>query len=255
MARHVAFVVRKTDLEANRGRTDLWLVNTDGMGLRQLTSHPENDCNPRWSPDGKTIWFISSRSGSSQVWRIAPDGGEARQVTDLPLDVANLIVSPDGRSIAFTVEVFPDCNSIQQTKARLDEIGKRKASGRIYDRLFVRHWDTWSDGRRSHVFVMPADGGEPVDVMKGMDADCPSKPFGGPEEIAFTPDGKAVVFTARDAGRQEPWSTDFDLYLAPVDGYQAGHVPDRGQRGLGHLSCLLAGWQDPGVSGHVQTGV
>jgi len=216
--RQVVFVVRKTDLEANRGRTDLWLVNTDGMGLRQLTSHPENDSNLRWSSDGKTIWFVSSRSGSSQVWRIAPDGGEARQVTELPLDVANLIVSPDGRSIAFTMEVFPDCNSIQQTKARLDEIAKRKASGRIYDRLFIRHWDTWSDGRRSHVFVMPADGGEPVDVMKGMDADCPSKPFGGPEEIAFTPDAKAVVFTARDAGRQEPWSTDFDLYLASVNG-------------------------------------
>jgi len=219
--RTVVFVVRKTDLEADRGRTDLWLVNTDGTRLRQLTSHPENDSGPRWSPDGRMVWFISSRSGTSQVWRIAPDGGEATRVTNLPLDVGNLVVSPDGRSIAFTVEVFPDCNSIQETKVRMDEIGKRKASGRIYDRLFVRHWDTWNDGRRSHVFVMPAHGGEPVDVMKGMDADCPSKPFGGPEEITFSPDGKAVVFTARDAGRQEPWSTDLDLYRVPVDGSES----------------------------------
>ena len=118
----------------------------------------------------------------------------------------------------------------------LADLAKRKASGRIYDRLFVRHWDTWSDGRRSHVFVIPADGGEPVDVMKGMDADCPSKPFGGPEEITFTPDGKGVVFTARDAGRAEPWSTDFDLYLAPVDGSKPLQVPDRGQSSLGHVS-------------------
>ena len=219
--RQIVFVVRKTDLEANRGRTDLWLVNADGKGLRQLTSHPENDANPRWSPDGKMIWFVSSRSGSSQVWRITPDGGEARQVTDLALDVANLVVSPDGHHMAFTVEVFPDCNSIQQTKARLDELASRKASGRVYDRLFVRHWDTWADGRRSHVFVVAAEGGEPVDVMKGMDADCPSRPFGGPEEITFAPDGKGVVFAARDAGRAEPWSTDFDLYLAPVDGSQS----------------------------------
>jgi dipeptidyl aminopeptidase/acylaminoacyl peptidase len=216
--RTVVFVVRKTDLEANRGRTDLWLVGSDGKGLRQLTSHPENDDNPRWSPDGKTVWFVSGRSGSSQIWRIAVDGGEATQVTDLALDVGNLAVSPDGSHIAFTVEVFPDCNSIQQTKARLDDVAKRKASGRVYDRLFVRHWDTWADGRRSHLFAMPATGGTPKDLMQGMDADTPSKPFGGPEEITFTPDSKAVVFTARDVGRQEPWSTDFDLYQAPVDG-------------------------------------
>ncbi len=214
----VVFVVRKTDLEANRGRTDLWLVGSDGRGLCQLTSHPENDSNPRWSSDGKTIWFISSRSGSSQVWRIAVAGGEATQVTDLPLDVANLIVSPDASRLAFTLDVFPDCNSIQQTKARLDDLAKRKASGKVYDRLFVRHWDTWADGRRSHVFVMPASGGTPVDLMQGMDADTPSKPFGGPEEIAFTPDSKAIVLTTRNVGRSEPWSTNFDLYLAPVDG-------------------------------------
>ena len=217
---YIAFVLRKTDLEANRGRTDLWLVGADGAGLRRLTTHPENDSNPRWAPDGKSIYFLSSRSDSSQVWRIHIDGGEAEQITDLPLDAANLLVSPDGRHVAFTMEVFPDCNAAQ-TKEKLDKIDKRKTSGKIYESAtggFVRHWDSWKDGRRSHLFVMPTAAGEPVDVMLGMDADTPSKPFGGPEEIKFTPDGKAVVFTARDVGREEPWSTDFDLYLAPVDG-------------------------------------
>jgi dipeptidyl aminopeptidase/acylaminoacyl peptidase len=214
---YIAFVLRKTDLEANKGRTDLWLVGADGAGLRRLTTHPENDSNPRWAPDGKSIYFLSSRSDSSQVWRIHIDAGEAEQITNLPLDAANLLVSPDGRHIAFTMEVFPDCNAAQ-TKEKLDEIDKRKTSGKIYERIFVRHWDSWKDGRRSHLFVMPTAAGEPVDVMLGMDADTPSKLFGGPEEITFTPDGKAVVFTARDVGREEPWSTDFDLYLAPVDG-------------------------------------
>ena len=65
---------------------------------------------------------------------------------------------------------------------------------------------------------MPVMGGQTVDVMGGMDADTPSKPFGGPEEMTFTPDGKAVIFTARDVGAEEPWSTDFDLYLTPLDG-------------------------------------
>jgi dipeptidyl aminopeptidase/acylaminoacyl peptidase len=216
--RSVAFVRRETDLEANRGRTDLWLVDVDGKNLRRLTSHEAGDFNPRWAPDGESIWFISTRSDSSQVWRIRIDGGEAERVTDEPLDVGNLVVSRDGKYIAFTMEVFPDGSTPAETKDRLDEIEKKKSTGRIYERIFVRHWDTWKDGRRSHLFVMPAHGGDPIDVMGDMDADTPSKPFGGPEEITFTPDGRAVIFSARDVGAEEPWSTDFDLYLTPVDG-------------------------------------
>ncbi|MDT8302825.1 MAG: S9 family peptidase [Sedimentisphaerales bacterium] len=214
----IVFTLRTTDLEADKGRTDLWLIGAGGTNLRRLTSHPDGDFNPRWASDGKSVLFISTRSESAQVWRIRVDGGEARQVTDLPLDVGNLLVSPDGKRIAFTMEVFPDCKTIADTKDRLDEIEKRKTTGRIYERIFVRHWDTWKDGRRSHLFVMPIAGGDPVDLMWGMDADTPSKPFGGPEEITFTPDGKGVVFSARDAGRSEPWSTDFNLYSVPVDG-------------------------------------
>ena len=225
----IVFVLRKTDLEANKGRTDLWLIGSDAAGLLQLTTDPQADSNPCWAPDGKSIYFISSRSGSSQLWQIPIDGGEARQITDEPLDIGNLIVSRDGKYVAFTMEVFPDCNGPAETKKRLDEIEQRKATGRIYEKIFVRHWDTWKDGRRSHLFVLPTPvpsyeskngGGKAIDVMQGMDADTPSKPFGGPEEITFTPEGKGIIFTARNVGRSEPWSTDFDLYIAPVDGSQ-----------------------------------
>jgi len=212
------FTLRKTDLAANRGRTDLWLVGIDGTGMRQLTVNPASDFSPQWARDGKSIWFISTRSGSAQVWRIPVDGGEPEQKTSLPLDVGGFLLSPDGGRLAVTMEVFPSCENVACSKTKLDEMASRKASGKIYDKLFFRHWDTWSDGRRSHIFVMPVTGGEPVDLMKGMDADCPSKPFGGVEEIAFTPDGKSIVFTARAAGREEAWSTNFDLYLVPVDG-------------------------------------
>ncbi len=215
--RTIAFTLRTTDLEANRGRTDIWLVGADGRDLRRLTAHPAADFSARWMPDGRGLYFLSTRSGSSQVWRILLDGGEAQQVTNLPLDAGALLVSPDGRTLAVTMEVFPG-RTPAETLQTLEARAKDKATGRVYDKLFVRHWDTWNDGRRSHVFAVPAAGGEATDIMRTMDADSPSKPFGGPEEIAFTPDSKEIIFTARDAGRAEPWSTDFNLYAGPVDG-------------------------------------
>ena len=235
----VVFVLRKTDLEADKGRTDLWLVGTDGTNLRRLTSHPDADSNPRWAPDGSSIFFISARSDSSQVWRIRLDGGEAEQVTEQPLDVANLIVSPDGKHIAFTMEVFPGSGPAE-TKEKLDEIAEKKTTGRIYETIFVRHWDTWKDGRRSHLFVTPAAGGDAADVMKDIDADTPSKPFGGPEEFTFTPDNDGVVFSARDVGPEEPWSTDFDLYYAPINGSKTPKCLTKKKPGMGYFPSLLA---------------
>jgi dipeptidyl aminopeptidase/acylaminoacyl peptidase len=216
----IAFVRRTTDFEADRGRTDIWLVGVDGSGLRQLTTHEAGDSSPRWSADGREVFFLSSRSGSSQVWRIPPDGGAAAQVTNLPLDVGSLTVAPDGKRLAISMEVFVDCENLDCTVQRLEEREEQKSSGVIYKQLLFRHWDTWADGRRSHLFVLPLAGGTPVDVTAGMEADVPSKPFGGAEELTFTPDGNGLVFTARDVGASEAWSTDFDLYYAPADGSQ-----------------------------------
>jgi len=211
----IVFVSRVTDLEANKGRTDLWVVNTDASGLRRLTSNPAGDFNPRWSTDGRSVYFLSSRSDTAQVWRIPIDGGEAEQVTRQPLDMTSLAVSKD--HLAFSMDVFADLDGPKDTKDRLADIAERNTTGRVYDHLFIRHWDTWKDGRRSHLFVRPIVGGDSIDLMKGMNADCPTKPFGGPEDYTFSPDGKTVVFTSRTAGREEPWSTNFDLFAAAVD--------------------------------------
>jgi dipeptidyl aminopeptidase/acylaminoacyl peptidase len=222
--RYVAYVLRETDMDANRGRTDLWLLDLQASEAepRRLTTHPANDSSPRWSPDGRWIYFLSVRSDSTQVWRLPVAGGEAVQVTDYPLDVGTLKVSPAGDRIAVSIEVLPDCVDLACTKRALDERGKGKASGRFYDRLFVRHWDTWKEGTRSHLFTAPigADGkaGAPVDLTRKLDADVPSKPMGGDEEYTFSPDGRRVVFSARVAGREEPWSTNFDLYESAADG-------------------------------------
>ncbi|NMO21537.1 S9 family peptidase [Pyxidicoccus fallax] len=215
----VAFVLRNTDMEANRGRNDIWLVGLNSESTpRQLTSHPDSDAEPTWAPDGKSLFFLSSRGGSSQVWRMPVDGGEPQQVTKLPLDVGAFRLSRDGKLLAVAMDVYPDCASLECNTQRDTERSKKKSTGRVHDKLFVRHWDAWKEGKRSHLFVLPVDGGTPVDVMKGMDADAPTKPFGGSEEFTFTPDNKSVVFTARDVGRTESWSTDMDLFVVPVDG-------------------------------------
>ncbi|ANM32388.1 peptidase S9 [Acidobacteria bacterium Mor1] len=214
----VLFGLRETDLEADRGRTDLWRMRVDGSDLQRLTTDAGSEYNARFSPDGSAVYFLSGRSGSAQVWKLPLTGGEAQQVTDLPLGVGNMVIAPGGRHLAFTMEVFVDCDTVQCTVDRLKKREEQKHSGMVYENLLFRHWDHWKDGRRSHLFVMPLSGGDPVDVTKGMDADTPSKPFGGPEEITFTPDGRGVVFAARDVGREEAWSTDFDLFVAPVDG-------------------------------------
>ena len=217
--RQVVFTLSTLDLDGNRRRTDLWSVGADGKGLRRLTSHEAADTSAAFSPDGKWIWFLSSRGGSSQVWRLAVDGGEAEQVTKLPLDVGGFLLSPDGGKLAVALDVFVDCPTLECTKKRLADTAAKKVTGRIYDSLLFRHWDEWADGRRQHVFVLPASGGgEPVDVMKSMEADCPSKPFGGIDEFTFTPDGRSLVIAARNVGREEAWSTNFDLFLVAADG-------------------------------------
>jgi dipeptidyl aminopeptidase/acylaminoacyl peptidase len=225
--RRVAYVQRETDLAANKGRTSLWLLDLtrpDRAPLR-LTDGKANDSSPRWASDSHTLYFISERTGSAQVWRLSLATGEAHRVSDYPLEVGSLKVSPRGDVLALSMAVFPDCADLACTRARLDAQAKAKATGRTYDRMFVRHWDSWSDGTRSHLFSarVGADGsaGVPVDVSKGFDADIPGKPFGGDEDYAFSPDGATLVFSARIAGRTEPWSTNFDLYQAPVDGSAA----------------------------------
>ena len=225
--RHAVFVLRETDMEANRGRTDLWLLELgDPRAMsRRLTQHPAADSSPRWAADSRTLYFLSTRSGASQVWRISLDGGEAQQVTNYPLDVGSFKVSPRGDRLAVTLDALPECADLKCSADRLAQRGKAKASGRVYDELFVRHWDTWKDGTRSSLYTAPlgADltAGTPVNVSGSIRANVPSKPFGGDEEYAFSPDGSRLVFSARIADRGEAWSTNFDLYEVPADGATA----------------------------------
>ncbi len=214
----VVFSLRETDLEKNRGFTNLWMTEPEGTELKQLTNNSASDFNPRWYPDGNAVYFLSTRSGLSQVWKIAAGGGEARQVTHGPLDIGGMDITPDGKTLVVSMDVFPGL-SPEETASKLDEKSEPVRSGQLYDHLFVRHWDQWKDGRRSHLFAVPvSDPGQFLDLMPEMDADSPSRPFGGFEETAVSPDSKYVVFSSRNVGHREAWSTNFDLYQMPLDG-------------------------------------
>lgn len=213
----IAFEIAEYSLESNKGVRDIWLVSADGTLLKRLTSSPAQDTHPRWSPDGRTIAFISSRGGSSQIWTIRVDGGEAQQLTRFPLDVDNVKWSPSGTHLAFTAEVYPTAKTLEETSQRDKKKEEDPVKARTYTRLLFRHWDQWEDGKRRHIFVMPAEGGEPVDLMRGLDADSPTMPFGGSEEFAWSPDSKEICFTSKMA-ENPAWSTDVDLYIVKTDG-------------------------------------
>jgi len=203
----------------NRLDSHLWSVNADGTGLRRLSGLGSRSSSPALAPGGGALLFLArDRSGIRQVMRRSLEGGAALPVTRSPIDVDSFVLSRSGTHVAFSAMVFPGgSETLVSTAERLKAASGRLASGHIYDRLFVRHWDEYRTGPRRHIFVQPVDGGPAVDVMPDMDADAPSKPFGGREQYTFTPDGTSLVFTARDAGREEAWSTDLDLFVVPID--------------------------------------
>ena len=189
----IAYVVTVMDKAANRGTSDIWLVPSRGGEPRRLISNPAADMNPRWSPDGRTIAFISTRSGSPQVWRIDPSGGEAVQATRISTGASGVIWSPKGTHLAFVSSVFPDCPDDESNRKKAEAIEASKVKGRLFDHLLIRHWNAWSDGTRSHLFVVPAAGGTAVDITPG-DFDVPPIALGGAQDYAFSPDGTEMAF-------------------------------------------------------------
>ena len=211
--RWVVYSVTTTDVDANRRQGALYIMDLQAPGEGRKLAISEGGANTaRWGSDGK-LYFLSGRSGSSQIWRADADGTGPVQVTDLPVDVNAYRLSRDAGKAVVSLAVFPSCADLACTVDRQKAEAEDKTTGQVYDRMFVRHWDTWNDGTQNHLFVVNTDGsGEPVWVTKGFDGDTPSKPFGDESEFTFTPDGDAVVFSARLAGQSEPWSTNFDLY-------------------------------------------
>jgi dipeptidyl aminopeptidase/acylaminoacyl peptidase len=228
----VAYSLRTTDMDANKARTAVWLLDTshhDATAVR-LTDIADSSGSAEWSADGNSLYYLSNRGGSNQVWRRDVRSGdvlrsEPQQVTSLPLDVSSFRVSPAGGRILVSVDAFVDCVDLACTKQRLGAAARSPAHGVLYDKLFVRDWDKWNDGRRSRLFSIKLDAsgaanGTPIDLTKGIDGDVPGKPMGGREDYAWSPDGKDVAFSVRALAVGEAWSTNFDIYRVAASGGQ-----------------------------------
>lgn len=212
----VAYTLREPNIEENKFSSHIWIVSTDGGEPRQLTNHEKGESRAKWSPDGKSIAFLSARGGSQQVWVIATDGGEARQVTSISTEADEHIWSPDGKSIAFTSEVWPDLSDDGAQKKRAEEREKSGVKAQIIDSLLYRHWTEWRHGKRKHIFITSISTNAPRDMTPG-DFEAPPFWMGG-DLFAFSPDSKTIAFTRGPKKAIEAWSTDTALCLVSVDG-------------------------------------
>lgn len=187
----------------------------------QLTNHSATEHSVVWSPDNGAVFFLAQRSGSSQVWKLNLSGGEAIQMTDLDVGVDGIKLSPDGKLIVMALSVYPDCKTLECTKNRVAQAKAKPNRGREYNQLMVRHWDTWKDGRFNHLFVGNINKNtisDVRDITAGLNTDVPAKPFSGMEEVSFSASSKEIVYSAKAAGKSQPWHTNFDLWQVNVNG-------------------------------------
>jgi dipeptidyl aminopeptidase/acylaminoacyl peptidase len=212
--RSVVYTVTHYDLETDRGRTHLWLVPVAGGEPRQLTHGDASASSPAWSPDGRTIAFVTARGDDGrQIWLMPAAGGEARQLTRVEGGASGPVWSADGSLLAFTSRVWVDGD---EGGERLRRLAESRSSALVYDELMVRHWDTWTDGRRSHVYAADPATGEARDLTPGP-YDTPPVGLGGFHDYDLSPDGTELAFV-RNVDVPTAVGTGNNVWLVPTGG-------------------------------------
>ena len=217
--RTAIFSLSTTDLAANKRNNVIHSLDLTRAGAApQPLPGAEGGRDAVYGPDG-AIYFLKAVGNREQLHRLVP-GQAAVAISDFGADPSGFKISPDGRHVIVWADQrdCPDMACAATTFA-----APEPGSGKVYDELFVRHWDTWAEpGTRSRIYSFPLTGGRlqgmGVRVTGELVGDTPSKPYGGGEEIAISGDGKTVFFALREAGRIEPTSTNLDIFAAPIDG-------------------------------------
>ncbi|HLP18538.1 MAG TPA: S9 family peptidase, partial [Bacteroidota bacterium] len=223
--KRVAYVVGTVDKDANKTNSDIYLVSAQGGTPELAIGGEKQERHPRWSPDGKTIAFESNRDGSMQIYLYDVGSKAVTQLTHISSEAAQAVWSPDGRQIAFVSAVFPEFSdrpfseSDRANKEKQAARDQSKVKARIITKLLYRHWDSWVDDKRQHIFVVAAKGGEPRDVTPGdRDAQPPSMTFSVGDDFDFSPDGAELAYTATPVPvREESWSTNHDIYTVDLN--------------------------------------
>src|SRR6266436_1517730 len=159
----VVFSTTDVDLEANTKISHLWIVPASGGESKRLSETPNHEERPRFSPDGKRLIWTSKATDPTQIWMCDFDSnagvlsGKPHQITNISTGADGSIWSPDGKNIVFVSAVYPDCKDDACNKQRDEELKKSKVKAKIFSRLLYRHWNAFTEFKRNHLFVIPAD--------------------------------------------------------------------------------------------------
>lgn len=206
----ILYGVTYYSIEENKGNRELYTIKVDGSDLKRITTSAKSEFNAVWRPDGKKIGFLSSESGSVQLWEINPDGSGKTQISNVEDGITGFQYSPDQTKVLYSKELT------KENKFKDLYEGLPKATGKLNDDLMYRHWDSWVE-TVSHIFIADYDGNKisnDKDILAGEPYDAPTKPFGGMEEVAWSPDSKTIAYTCKKkTGKEFSLSTNTDIYL------------------------------------------
>ena len=222
----VLFVRTTTDVTTGKRNADIWSVAADGSSApTALITGEKTETSPRFSPDGKKILFISTRSGDPQVFAADSDGKNIKQLTTISGGVQPpLVISPDSKKFAFVADVYPSCKDEACNKRTREAEEQDPVKMRVITGLPFRHWDEWRTNVRHHLFVTDVDNPEAHDITPG-DFDSPTH-FYEDNAVTFSADSRSIAFVSNRDGRdREMLNTNRDVWVVPV----AAAKPKRSQ--------------------------